>query len=163
MDSNLAFDNANGIIGMHYISPTEWDISIPGYPAGQPAYSVLIAALMTALGLPGVTVDSIPTAEMAAAVVASAPYDQNGLHQLSYNTYFWYGNRLQMYPAVPYSTLPGGTYHLLMEYSVDNQIEQARSTTAIRSGESFSTTSPPPSATSRTTARASGPTTPMDP
>ena len=62
---------------------------------------------------------------MAAAVVASAPFDQNDLHQLSWHGYFWYGNRLQMYPAAPYSTLSSGTYGLRMQYSVDNPIAYA--------------------------------------
>ena len=68
---------------------------------------------------------ALPRPTMAAAVIASSPYDQNDLYQLSYNPYFWYGNQLQMYPAAPYSTMPSGTYPLRMQYSVDNQIANA--------------------------------------
>ncbi len=123
-DSNLSFDNANGIVGLHYMSFPAWDINIPGYPS-QPPYSVLVAALVAALSAGGNTVDGIPTAEMAAATVASAPYDENGLYQLSWHPYFWYGNRLQMYPVAAYSSLSGGIYDLRLEHSVDKQIERA--------------------------------------
>ena len=123
-DSELAFDNANGIVGLHYMSFPQWDINIPGY-ASQPPYSVLIGALTAALSDGGNGVDGIPKDEMAAAVVATAPYDTSDLHQLSWNSYYWYGNRLQMYPVLAYSTLPGSTYGLRKQYSVDNQIEEA--------------------------------------
>ena len=120
-DRNLAFDNANGIVGSHYMSFPEWDINISGY-SSQPPYDVLVDTLNAALGSSGSTVDGTPTAAMAAAVIASSPYDQNGLYQLSYNPYFWYSNKLQMYPAMPYSTMANGTYPLRLQYSVDNQV-----------------------------------------
>jgi hypothetical protein len=123
-DSELAFDNANGIVGLHYMSFPEWDINIPGY-SSQPPYSVLIGALNAALTDGGRTFDGIPTAQMAAAVVASAPFDQSDLHQLSWHPYFWYANRLQQYPVAAYSTMAAGTYGLRIQYGVDNQIAEA--------------------------------------
>jgi len=123
-DSNLAFDNDHGIVGTHYISFPEWDINISGY-SSQPPYDVLVDTLNDALGSSGTTVDGIPKATMAAAVIASSPYDQNDLYQLSYNTYFWYSNRLQQYPVAAYSTIANGVYDLHLEYSVDNQISHA--------------------------------------
>ena len=51
-DSNLAFDNANGIIGTHYLSFPEWDINISGYTS-QPPYDVLVDTLNAALGSSG--------------------------------------------------------------------------------------------------------------
>ncbi len=122
----LAFDNANGIVGMHYLSFPGWDINISGYTS-QPPYSTLVSALNDALTSSSYTVDSTPTSTMAAAVIASSPYDENGLYHLSDTPYFWYGNRLQTYPVAPYSTLPGGTYPLRTRYSVDNQISMAQS------------------------------------
>ncbi len=64
---------------------------------------------------------------MAAAVIASSPYDQDGLYQLSYNSYFWYGNKLQQYPVAAYSTMTNGVYPPRLQYSVDNQIASAQS------------------------------------
>ncbi len=45
-NGDLAFDNANGIIGTHYISFPEWDINISGY-SSQPPYDVLVDTLMS--------------------------------------------------------------------------------------------------------------------
>ena len=123
-DTDLGFDNANGIVGLHYMSFPAWDINIAGYPS-QPPYSVLVAALAAAQGAGGNTVDGIPKADMADATVASAPHDENGLYPLSWHSYFWYGNRLQMYPVAAYSALSAGTADLRLQYSVDNQIEGA--------------------------------------
>ncbi len=125
-NSNLAFDNAHGIVGTHYISCPAWEINISGY-SSQPPYDVLVDTLNAALDSTGTTVDGIPTADMAAAVIASSPYDQDGLYQLSYNSYFWYGNKLQQYPVAAYSTMTNGVYPPRLQYSVDNQIASAQS------------------------------------
>ncbi len=124
-NSELDFDNDNGVVGLHYLSFPEWEINISGY-SSQPPYDVLVSTLNAALTDLGTTVDGVPKADMAAAVIASSPVDENGLYQLSYNTWFWFNNRLQMYPVVPYDTLPGGTYGLRRQYSVDNQIAAAQ-------------------------------------
>src|SRR5262249_1009091 len=94
-NGELAFDNANGITGLKYISAPEWHISFSGYTS-QPPYNTLVSALNNALTSTSTTIDGIPTSTMAAAVIASSPYDENGLYQLSYSSYFWYTNTLQM-------------------------------------------------------------------
>src|SRR4030095_6904394 len=123
-DDELDFDNAHGIVGSHYVSPPNWYINISGYEQ-QPPYDVLVSTLQAALSDSGYTVDSIPTAQMAAATVASSPYDENDHYQLSWNSYYWYDNRLQKYPMMVFPSLSTGPYDLITKYCVDKRIDRA--------------------------------------
>jgi hypothetical protein len=126
-NDELGFDNANGILGMNYVSPPSWQREYPGY-SSQPPYSVLVAGLLSDLDdVGGLTEDSVPVPDMATAVINSSPYDVAGDYQLSYNPYFWSNGDHQMFPWFPFSTLPTpNRYSLLKQYSVDAQIAKAQ-------------------------------------
>jgi IPT/TIG domain/S-layer homology domain len=125
-NDELGFDNANGILGMNYVSPPSWQREYPGY-SSQPPYSVLVAGLLSDLDdVGGLTEDSVPVPDMATAVINSSPYDAAQHYQLSYNPYFWSNGDHQMFPWFPFSTLPvPNRYSLLTQYSVDAQIAKA--------------------------------------
>jgi hypothetical protein len=123
----LKFDNDNGITALHYVSPVAWGIDFPGL-AGQPRppYSTLIAALEDELGTARLTEDRAPAAEMARSVFDTAPWDENGLHQLEYNGQFWRRRGLQYYPMLPDPDIPGSRYGIVKKYSVDDRIAAAQ-------------------------------------
>ena len=57
---------------------------------------------------------------MAQAVINSSPYDPDGRYQLFANSYFWYGNRLQVYPVVADAEIPAPSmWSVLTEYGVE--------------------------------------------
>jgi len=128
-DTELSFDNANGILGFHYLSPTSWTRKFPQYAGqSQPAYSILANTLVSdSQDLVDVTEDGVPVSTMATSVINTAPYDQNGLYQLGYNSYFWNVGGWQMYPMLPDPDIAGSRYWIAKQYSVDNRISAALS------------------------------------
>ena len=128
---NLDFDNANGLLAMHYVDPSGWFRSFPTYAGGsQPPYSVLISALTSdaATGT-GTTVDGAPVKTMAQAVINSSPYNESSLYQVTAKPYFWYGSRQQIYPVLPDANIPApSTWSVLTKYCVDGRVSSAQST-----------------------------------
>lgn len=125
----LHFDNANGIVGLHYVSPTSWTRKFSEYVGQpQPSYSILVAALQKDVNdLTRITADSVPVSKMATSVIDTSPYDENGLQQLDYNGYYWRSSGgWQMYPTLPDPDIPGSRYDIVKQYSVDNQISGAQ-------------------------------------
>ncbi len=64
---------------------------------------------------------------MAKSVFDTAPYDENGLHQLDYNSFFWKPIGLQNYPMLPDPDIAGSRYGIVKQYSVDHRISSAQS------------------------------------
>jgi hypothetical protein len=127
---DLDFDNPNGIIGMHYVDPSGWFRSFPSYANGpQPPYSVLVSSLLAdAASGTGTTVDGAPVKTMAQAVVNSSPFDETGQYQVDAKSYFWYGQRQQIYPVLPDPDIPAPSmWSMLTKYMVDNQASGAQS------------------------------------
>ncbi len=127
-DNELAFDNASGIVALHYVSPTAWTRKFPdhvGQP--QPSYSILALAIENDLKDPvRLSEDGVPVSRMAASIMETAPYDQKGLYPLFYNSYYWRsGGGWQKYPMLPDPEMPESLYGIVKEYSVDNRISAA--------------------------------------
>ena len=131
----IDFANGNGVLSFHYIDPSGWFRGFPGYTA-QPPYDTLVNALRTdASSGTGSTVDGAPVREMAQAVVNSSPYDQNGKYQLAWNSYFWYGNRLQIYPVSPDPDIPAPSmWSVVNEYGIDGRSSIAKDSGAHLDG-----------------------------
>jgi hypothetical protein len=127
-DGELAFDNANGILGLHYVDPSGWFRPFPGYTS-QPSYSTLINTLNNdACCGTGSTTDSTPVTEMAQAVINSSPYNAAGNYEVLDNPYFWYNSYAQIYPVSPDPDIPAPSkYSVIKKYSVDNRISMAQS------------------------------------
>jgi PKD repeat protein len=127
-DGELAFDNAHGILGLHYVDPSGWFRPFPGYTS-QPSYSTLINTLNNdACCGTGSTTDSTPVTEMAQAVINSSPYNAAGNYEVLDNPYFWYNSYAQIYPVSPDPDIPAPSkYSVIKKYSVDNRISAAQS------------------------------------
>jgi IPT/TIG domain-containing protein len=134
-DSELAFDNANGILGLHYVDPSGWFRPFPGYTT-QPSYATLIATLLAdAASGTGTTNDSTPVTEMAQAVINSSPYNQAGLYEVLDNPYFWYNGYAQIYPVSPDPNIPAPSiYSVIKKYRVDNRITIAQNSGNVLGG-----------------------------
>ncbi|MGE5277053.1 MAG: hypothetical protein ACM3SU_08670 [Acidobacteriota bacterium] len=124
--SEIDLANASGISSFHYVDPSGYFRNFPGYSA-QPPYDVLAAALQTDATTGNDTLtDGIPRSEMARATLNSSPHDQAGRYQVFANSYFWYGNRLQIYPLSPFPEAPApSAWSVLTKYSVDGRIAWA--------------------------------------
>jgi IPT/TIG domain len=127
-DGELAFDDAHGFLGLHYIDSDGWFRLFPGY-INQPSYSTIISTLSNdACCGAGYTVDSTPVTEMATAVINSSPYNAAGLYEVTDDPYFWYNGREQVYPVSPEPDIPAPSmYSVIKKYRVDNRISLAQS------------------------------------
>ena len=126
-DNELDFDNANGILALHYVNSAAWGRDFSQY-AGQPQppYSTLIAGLESELNSTGLTEDGVPASKMAQSVLDTAPHDENGRHRLDYNSFFWKPRGLQNYPMLPDPDIPGSRYGIVKQYSVDHRVSSAK-------------------------------------
>ena len=125
--NDIDFGNANDLLVYHYVDAGGWFRSFPGY-SSQPSYDVLVAALQSdAASGTGEDDDGVPTQEMAQATINSSPKDASDRYQLFANSYFWFGNRLQIYPTSPDPDIPAPSmWSVLTKYRVDDQISIAR-------------------------------------
>jgi hypothetical protein len=123
---DIAFANANGIPVLHYIDPSGYFRLFPGLTT-QPEYSQLVTALEAdAASGTGTISDGIPRKEMGRATINSSPRDPAGRYQVFANSYFWYGDRLQIYPVSPDPDIPAPSmWSVLTEYSLDGRIRWA--------------------------------------
>jgi hypothetical protein len=124
---DIGLANANGISVMHYIDPAGYFRLFPGTTT-QPKYNQLVAALeQDAATGTGTIGDGIPRREMGQATVNSSPKDPDGRYQVFANSYFWYGNRLQIYPVSPDPDIPAPSmWSVATKYSLDGRIQWAK-------------------------------------
>ena len=104
----------HNFINTCYLDPLGWYHAIPGYPPGTvtpPPYDAVVNHLLAnAAGqLDGDTTasDSGTTVyQMAQATVNSSPLSETGQYQVRAKSYFWYGQRLQIFPTLPDPEIP---------------------------------------------------------
>ena len=123
---DLSFDNANGILALQYIDPNGWFRRFPGLRV-QPPYETLVSTLEADAAAGTGSYEGIPVREMAKAVLQSSPYDESGRFQFGAKSYFWFGNRLQIYPVSPDPDIPPPSiWSLTRKYVVDRKEESSR-------------------------------------
>jgi hypothetical protein len=124
--ADIDFANANGFASLSYMDPSGYFRNFPGY-AAQPSYDVLAATLQAdATSGSGALDGGIPRREMAQATLSSSPYDEAGRYQVYANSYFWYGDRFQIYPLCPFpDEPPPSAWSVLTTYGVDGQLASA--------------------------------------
>jgi hypothetical protein len=123
---DIDFGNANGLAVMHYVDAAGYFRLFPGVTI-QPPYETLVAALESdaAQGCDELT-DGIPCSEMAQATINSSPHDPNGRYQVDADSYFWYRNRLQIYPVSPDADIPAPSmWSIATKYRVDGRLAWA--------------------------------------
>jgi len=123
---DIDYANENGLSVFHYVDASGYFRAFPDYTS-QPSYDVLVAALESDAAHGGNDLtDAVPRAEMAQATINSSPHDPSGRYQLFANSYFWYGNRLQIYPVSPDADIPEpNMFSIRTRYSVDGRIAWA--------------------------------------
>ncbi|HEY7113888.1 MAG TPA: hypothetical protein VIA45_13225, partial [Thermoanaerobaculia bacterium] len=96
--SDLAWDNRHGVMTLRYVDASGWFRSFPKQP-NPPSDEELVTALLRDAASATTENNGAPTREWAQAVIQCSPYDESGRYQLRANGYFWYANRLQIYPV----------------------------------------------------------------
>jgi hypothetical protein len=124
--SDIDFGNDHGISVAHYVDASGYFRSFPGVTS-QPSYDALVAALESDAANGGSSLnDGVPRQEMARATIQCSPHDADGRYQVDADPYFWYGNRLQIYPVSPDPDIPAPSmWNIATRYSVDGRLAWA--------------------------------------
>ena len=123
--STLDFDIHNKILSLRYVDVSGYFRSLPGVTA-QPEYDVLHRTLDEDAAAGSGSINGAPRRDLAQAAINCSPYDDQGRYPVFEKPYFWYGNRLQIYPMSPDPEIPAPSFwSVALDYWIERPIATA--------------------------------------